>query len=202
MSKLTDSASAILAKIAEWLGMKPSQAKRIELMEQKLSTARATNADKLEALKDEISKLEHRALQKKKEADAARGDVKRLIVREIEQIFRDLDRLRGRETIITANVDRISMALSKVGELVAAQASGVEEGQLDDIALDLQEVFGQLKASDREARDLEREHYEGPERAAVDVEQRVGELEGAKETSAELSASTLKRLKELETDRA
>jgi hypothetical protein len=97
-----------------------------------------------------------------------------------------------------ANLDRISVAISKVGELAAAQASGIEEGQLDDIALDLQEVFGQLKASDREARDLENEHYVSPERVKVDVSQRIGELEGAKETSAELSDSTLKRLKELE----
>ncbi len=198
MSKLTESVSAVLAKIAEWLGMKPSQAKRLELMEQKLNAARAANADKLEALKDEIRKLEHSAVQKKKEADTARGDIKRMVVREIEQIFRDLDRLRGRETIITANLDRISVAISKVGELAAAQASGIEEGQLDDIALDLQEVFGQLKASDREARDLENERYESPERATVDVSQRVGELEGAKETPVELSDSTLKRLKELE----
>lgn len=198
MSRLTENVSAVLARIAEWLGMKPSQAKRLEILQEKLSASRAGNADKLEALKDEIRKLEHRALQKKAEADAARGDVKRLIVREIEQIFRDLDRLRGRETIIAANLDRISIALAKISELTAAQASGVEEGQLDDIALELQEVFGELKASDHEARDLERERYAGPEREAVDVSRRVGELEGTKETSAELSESTLKRLKELE----
>jgi len=198
MSKLTDTLSAVLSKFAEWLGIKSGQAKRLELMEQKLTAARAANADKLEALKDEIRKLEYRAVQKKQEADTARGDIKRMVIREIEQIFRDLDRLRGRETIITANLDRISVAISKLGELVVAQDSGIEEGQLDDIALDLQEVFGQLKASDREARDLENERYESPERATVDVSQRVGELEGAKETPVELSDSTLKRLKELE----
>jgi len=198
MSKLTETLSSILEKIAEWLGIKPSQAKRLELLEQELNAARAANADKLEALKDEIRSLEHRALQKKKEADTARGDVKRLIIREIEQIFRDLDRLRERETVLTANLERISLAISKVRVLVDAEESGMKEGQLDDIALDLQEVFAQLKASDREARDLENVRYEPLERATVDVSQRVGELEGAKETSAELSESTLKRLKELE----
>ncbi|MEW6078709.1 MAG: hypothetical protein AB1724_12910 [Thermodesulfobacteriota bacterium] len=201
MGKLNENLSAVLAKIAASLGMKPSQAKHLELMEQKLSAARAGNMDQLETLKDEIRRLENRAVQKKKESDAARGDIKRMLIREIEQTFRDLDRLKGRETIITANVDRISLALAKVHELVAAQSSGIQEGQLDDIALDLQGMFGQLKASDREARDLERESYEGPERAAMDVSQRVGELEGTKETSAELSESTLQRLKELETDR-
>ncbi len=198
MSKLTESLSAIFAKIAEWLGMKPSQAKRLELMEQKLTAARAANADKLEALKDEIRKLEQRAIRKKKEADSARGDVKRMVIREIEQTFRDLDRLRGRETIIVANLERISVAISKVREWNAAQDRGIEEGQLDDIALDLREVFDQLRTSDREVRDLENERYESPERASVDVSQRVGELEGAKETPVELSDSTLKRLKELE----
>ncbi len=64
--------------------------------------------------------------------------------------------------------------------------------------MDLQEVFGQLKAADREARDLENERYEAPERPPVDVSQRVGELEGEKETATELSDATLKRLKELE----
>lgn len=198
MSKLPETLSSILAKIAEWLGIRPSEVKRYEMMEQKLTAARAANADKLEALKDEIRKLEHRAVQKKKEADSARGDIKRMVVREIEQIFRDLDRLRGRETIITANLDRISVATSKVHEWIVSRDTGIKEGQLDDIALDLQEVFGQLKASDREARDLENERYESPERASVDVSQRVGELEGAKETPTELSEATLKRLKELE----
>lgn len=198
MSTFTDTLSSILAKFAEWLGIKPTPDKRFDLMEQKLVTARASNADKLEALKDEIRKLERRAVQKKQEADAARGDIKRMVVREIEQLFRDLDRLRGRENIIVANLDRISTAIAKIGELRAAKESGAEEGELDDLALELQEVFTSLKDADRETRDLEKESYEGPTRSSVDVTQRVGELEGEKETSAELSESTLKRLKEIE----
>ncbi len=198
MSKLTETVSDILAQLAEWIGLKSSEADKLDALEQKLIRARASNEDRLEALKDEIRTLEARVLQKKKEADAARGDIKRMIIREIEQIIRDLDRLRGRETIITANVERTSVAVAKIHELRAARDQGVKDDQLDEIALDLQEVFADLKEADRGVRELEKERYEGAERASVDVSQRVGEVEGSKVTAGEFSEATLKRLKEIE----
>jgi len=197
MSSVWENISDVVAKIAELLGIKPSEANRLEVLREKLTTSRATNVDQRETLKDEIRKLEARAKQKKTEFDAASGDIKRMVGREIESIFRDLDRLRGRENIITGNLDRISVAVSKIDELIAAKAKGVEEGQLDDIALELQDVFSDLKESDRASRDLEQEKYEAPATEPVNVEQRMAELEGVEPQGDEISEETKKRLAEL-----
>ena len=197
MSTVWENISDVVARIAQWLGMKPSESKRLEALRAKLTTSRATNVDQRETLKDEIRKLEARAKQKKKEFDGASGDIKRMVGREIEGIFRDLDRLRGRENIITGNLDRISVAVAKIDELIVAKAKGVEEGQLDDLALELQDVFADLKESDRATRDLEQERYEAPTSDPVNVEQRMADLEGTEPHVEEISEETKKRLAEL-----
>ena len=197
MSTVWENISDVVARIAQWLGIKPSESKRLEALRAKLTTSKATNVDQRETLKDEIRKLEARAKQKKKEFDGASGDIKRMVGREIEGIFRDLDRLRGRENIITGNLDRISVAVAKIDELIVAKAKGVEEGQLDDLALELQDVFADLKESDRATRDLEQERYEAPTSDPVNVEQRMADLEGTEPHVEEISEETKKRLAEL-----
>ena len=197
MSTVWENISDVVARIAQWLGIKPSESKRLEALRAKLTTSKATNVDQRETLKDEIRKLEARTKQKKKEFDAASGDIKRMVGREIEGIFRDLDRLRGRENIITGNLDRISVAVVKIDELIVAKTKGVEEGQLDDLALELQDVFADLKESDRATRDLEQERYEAPTSEPVNVEQRMADLEGTEPQVDEISEETKKRLAEL-----
>jgi len=200
MGNIPETIGEILSKLAEWLHLKPSEATRLRQVEDHLTRARADNADRLELVKEEIRALEARALKKKKEFDQARGDSKRIIGGEIERTFRELDRLHGRENIIASNMEKISITRAKLRELEAAQAQGVEEGQLDDIALELQDVFADLKVADRAAKDLERVEYEAPETAPVDVEKRMAAVGGDKEAQPELSAEAQKRLAELETE--
>lgn len=176
--------------------------KALEATEEKLEAAKRDNTDSLETLKDEIRSLEGRALQKKKELDRTQGDSKRIVVGEVERIFRELDRKRGREGVIAANLERIGVALAKVGEAKAALRAGVTEEQFDDIALEIQDLFGELREADRAARDLERETYEAPEPSPVDVEKRMAEVSGEEKAPAALSAETEKRLKQLESEEA
>jgi hypothetical protein len=195
--------SDLLSRIAQMLGLKPSEAKRMELMEQKLAASKRTNVDRLEAIKEEIRQLEGRALRKKKELDAARGESKRIIVREIEVTFGDLDRLRSKETILAQNIDRISAALAKIQDVRAAKGRGIEEEQIDEIAIDAEEAFADLKRSDRAADGLDKIQYTPREPARVDVEERMGDLsptdtEPKKATETGLSAETARRLKDLE----
>src|SRR3977135_2758037 len=110
-----------LARLAEMLGLKPSEARKMELLRDQMIATKSTNVDRIEAIKDEIRQHEARALRKKKELDAAKGDSKRLIAGEIERAFRDLDRLRGRETILARNIDRLSDAITKIEEAMAAR---------------------------------------------------------------------------------
>ena len=97
MGNFEESISAILSKLARFLGIKPTDKRRIEIMEQKLAAAKAGNVDRLEALKDKIRQFEAQVLHKKKEYESARGDSKRIVGGEIERLFRDLDRLHGQE---------------------------------------------------------------------------------------------------------
>jgi len=200
MGSFGEAISEVLSKLAQFLGIKPSEKKRVELMKQKLATAKASNVDRLEALKDKIKQLEAQALRKKKEYEAAKGDSKRIVGGEIERLFRDLDRLHGQENVIASNIERISVAQSKLEEYEAAKAKGLEEGELDDIAVELQEAFEGLKVADRASRDLERVEYQAPEVSPVNAEERMAEVAGEQETETGLSAETEKRLEQLETE--
>lgn len=199
MGSFADTVSSLLARLAELLGLKPNEDKRMHAMQAKLATAHAYNADRLEALKEQIRTLEAAALRKKKEMDAAKGDTRRIIVGEIERIFRDLDRLRGSESIITTNLEKIAVAQAKLKELVEARAQSVRQDQLDDLALDLQEAFSELRLTDRAAKDLERVEYTAPQRAPVAIDERLAQAEGGHvQPAAELSEETKRRLAALE----
>jgi len=174
--------------------------KALDGMEDKFIAARRDNEDSLHALKDEIKTLEARALQKKRELDQVHGDSKRIVVGEIERVFRELDGLRDRENVISANLERIRVAIAKVGEAKAALRAGVSEEQFDDIALEIQDLFGTLKTLDRAATDLGREKYEAPVAGKVDVDQRMAEVKGTQEGPVSLSPEAEKRLKQLETE--
>jgi len=202
MGNLGEVVSSILSKFAQFLGIKPSDKRRTELMKQKIATAKARNIDRLEGLKDKIRQFEARVLRKKKEYEAAKGDSKRVVGGEIERIFRDLDRLQGQENVIVSNIERISVAQAKLEEYEAAQATGLDEGEVDDIALELQEAFEGLRVADRASRDLERVEYQTPEVSPVDTETRMAEVAGEQETTTGLSSVTEKRLKALEADEA
>jgi hypothetical protein len=199
MSSLWEAVQEFLARI---FGGSDTQRrlKVLDAMEEKFASARRDNEDSVHALKDEIRVLEARALQKKKEHDLARGDSKRVIAGEIERTFRELDRLHGREKVIAANLDRIGLASAKVAVAKVALNAGVTEDQFDDIALELQTLFGQLRESDRAARDLEQEEYRAPQASHVDVEKRMAEVAGSEKTSDGLSPETEQRLKQLETE--
>ncbi len=202
MGDFRDSISAKLSRLTGIIGLKSSDKRRIEQMEHKLSVARAGNLDRLQAIKEKIRDLEGQALMKKQELDSARGDSKRIIAGEIERLFRDLDRLQGREKIIAANMDRISIAQVKLEEYSDARESGLSEDDLDEIALDLQVSFDDLNTADKAMKDLSKVIYEPPQAERVDAEARMAEVSGENETTAGLTTETEKRLKELEKDTA
>jgi len=190
----------ILAKLATWLRLKPSEEDRLKEMEEQLASARADNEDRLDELKKEAVRLENRLRQQHQQYKQARGATKRIIAREIELTVRELDRTSGREKILTSSLEKISIAQAKLQELMAARAEGVSEDVIDDIGLDLQEALEAVRTTDRAAINLERETYEPPQRTPVDVEQQVAELERgeSEENVAQLSPEAQRRLKELE----
>ena len=200
MESLAETIRSVLSKLAQCLGIKPTEEQRLYLTEERLARARADNVDRLEQVKEEVRKLEARALRKKQEYDAAQGPLKRIAARELEQVFRDLDRVEGRERIILRNIEKLSVAQAKLEELKVARAEGLGEDLLDDLALDLEEALDALKAADRATRDLEETKYVAPESQSVDVEKRMTELVSPEDAGVRLPEAARERLARLEAE--
>jgi len=191
--------SDFLSKLLEILHIKKSTDRRMAEMEKNLRGARSGNEDRLQDLKAEIRRLEAQALQKKKEFDEARGDSKQVVAGEIERVIRERNKLRDRATIISTNIERLATALAKIEEWQAAKASGLVGGELDDIAVEVQDKFDDLEISDSAARDLDRVSYKAPEREHVDVERETTSMKEPQKAADVLPPDILKDLKELET---
>ena len=202
MGRIGEAIRSVLANIAKFLRIIPSDERRVEFMDRKLAVAKAKNVDRLDALKHTIKQIEAEVLLKKKEYESARGDSKRIAGGEIERLFRDLDGLRGQERVIFSNIERISVAQAKLAEYKDAQQKGLEEGELDDIAVGLEDAFEGLKTADRASRDLDRIQYESRESKSIESEKRMAEVAGERETTTGLSPETEKRLKQLDTEEA
>jgi hypothetical protein len=200
MSSFTEAISAVLSGLAQFLGIKPSPIRRIEEMDRKLAAAKASNIDRLEALKEKVKQLEAQIITKKKEYDKAKGYSKQIVGGEIQRLFREIDSLPEEEKVITGNINRISVAKGKIVSLKTSLDKGIEEDELDDIAIEVRQVFDELKAADIALGDLERVKYQPVETKPVNTEKRVSELAEEQETTTSLPPEIEKRLKELETE--
>jgi len=184
---------------------KPNSTKR---MMGKLRVTKATNESKLEDLKDQIRDLTERAREKKREYDAETArHLKRIIAGEINRLLDQLDRFKNREIIIERNLNQTILLIEKNQELESAELRGVSEEDMDELAIDLEDVFADMKDTDRAVKELEKVAYQ-PERAKeTNIEERMAELEldgqpeaGGKETDEDLVEETQLRLKELDLD--
>lgn len=190
-----------LASILEFFGIKKSDTAKYRRLKEKLLETKAAYVDRLESLKDRIQALERKALDKKREFDTAKGRIKQVVAGEIDRLFKELDRSKENEAIIGQNIDKANIAISKLDSIEDAERPGISEDVFDELAVELQDIFADLKRTDRAAKDLENVQYEAPETSRVDAESRTAELEEpsetTKETAGELPRSTVQRLKEL-----
>jgi hypothetical protein len=198
MSEFSDFFSTVTNRLAHGLGLKASDKQQLTQWKAHLAQSKADNHDALEKLKEEIQQVEQRIRLKKTKFDQAHGLTQKMIGREIEQVFRELDRKEKQADIVLSGIEANSLALDKVGELERALERGFKEGQLDAIAVQLEDTFAEVQQADNALKDLEKVGYRAPETASVDVEQRTRELEGTKPAKAALSEATLARLKQLE----
>lgn len=191
-----------LGDFFEWLfrlfGIKDSDEKKYKKLEDKLRAHKAANVDRLEGLKEEIGRLEKRALAKKKEYDDARGETKHIIANEIKRLFSQLDQLRDRDKIIGSNIRKLDLAVAKIGEARDAQAQGIDQDILDEIALDLEDLFKDLEDVDKAAEDLKDISYEPPEEETLKATESVAEEELVRDEAALLPDELEERLKNLE----
>jgi hypothetical protein len=199
MGKTGESLRELLAQAATVLGLKPSEARKIELIQQQLRAEKARYNDRLDDHKDEIRRLESIAMRKKREMDSARGETKRLIAREIEQLLRERNGLREKSSLWFSRIEKISLLQRKLelaAEVEAAEKMDIEE--MADIAVDrMEELIDIEKASDKATEQLEKVKYEEPRREKIDVMGEMGAVEGSADESL-LSDDAMKDLAELE----
>ncbi|MFO7905330.1 MAG: hypothetical protein ACQESR_02315 [Planctomycetota bacterium] len=204
--------SDTLAKLLELLGVRNSEKKKFQRMEQSLREKRAINDERLDALKDQIGLVERKVLAKKREYETARGDTKRIVGGEIERLFKELDRSRGQEDVLARNLEQIGLGLAKLAEIKAALDSGVDEGVFDELALELQDIVGELKVGDQAAKDLAAVQYAPTGTESVDIDARMAALEADAPASQiatanrqprapeGLSQESLERMRELDSE--
>ncbi|MFC1762209.1 hypothetical protein ACFL6U_09015 [Planctomycetota bacterium] len=190
-----------LANILEYLGIKQSEAAKYKKMKEVLIEKKAGYVDQLESLKDKIMTLQRKLREKESEYNNAKGRIREIVTGEIQRLFKDLDRTKESEAIIGQGIEKASLTISKVESIILAKHDGVEEEVFDELIVDLQEDFAELKRTDRAAKDLESVRYDAPPETSMEVESRMAELESSaastKESAGELPQSTVQRLREL-----
>ncbi len=202
MGSLGESMQDLLARVATSLGIKDSEARRLEKVIDRLAAEKQRYADKIDDLKDEIERLEAQALKKKKRMDAARGESKRIIGREIEQILVERKSLREREGLLFNRQRKVILLLSKFE--LASHATELEKQSLPedlpDEAMDLMEdLIAEEKSSDKVHDQLEKRRYEEPKRAPeVDVAAELAGITGESEADTGLSKEFMDELDALE----
>ncbi len=200
MNTLPDLVRAVLAKLAEFLGLRKSEQARLEAQRRALLGLRRTLNDELDNLKTDIHVLEQRALKLKQEFDQTKGEGKRVIIEQIELAREELDGQKGRQDILVSRISNVNTALAKLDELEAARKRGVGQEVLDDIAVDLDGALADLKDEDKAARDLKRVQYQR-ERKPVTETVRPEAMDVVEPPAKEaLSEDTAKWLKQLETE--
>lgn len=198
MDNLTELVGTVTARLAQGLGLKPSDVQRLKSHAAALEQNQRDTQDRWEALKEEIRRIEGRLMKKKGEYEAAHGLVRKMVGEEIEQLFAQLDRKSDQMRLVSRNASAIAMTLDKLRELEHASADGVKEGQLDEISDRLEGAVAELKQADTAISDLERVGYKGREGAKADVEGRLSEYTDRKVSEDPLSSGTIERLKQLE----
>lgn len=195
---------ALLGKLAENLkrgvGLAPSDVQRLRLWEDKASSSRTNDEDRLAALKEDIARVEHRLRRKKDEFDKANGLTKRIVAREIEQCARELQPYERAAMIILANVDASASLLAKIRELRLLMDRSIGEDQLDDVAVKLEEVIREAEQADRALADLQKVQYRVADPGEPDVEQSLKQVTGPKAEGAYFSKETQELLNQLEAE--
>jgi len=179
-----------ISRILRRLGSPRHSKKARQDLRESLLRSRQDAEDELDQLKVDVSKAESKAVAKNAEMKDASGSVQRIVRREIELIFRDVDRMRGREEIVAGKLERLSSAIAKLDELSAGQEAVLEEDLFYELSLSLREMYSDLEGADLAREDMERQEYEAAI-PAIDVDTRLAELVGQDVTVEDAGDSAL-----------
>jgi len=191
-----------LSQFAEKLGLVESEKKQMQALEKQLADDKACNINLLEELKYKIKQLESQALKKKKEYDSTLSkDLKQIIAQEIEQIFHEIDLFNEKINMIMSNIERISKQQMKLEAEKASVFKGLEEDDIDRIAIMHEQTVEQLETIDRASLDLDKIAYKRPGKEREISEHEINQHFVNKNNGKEaISKDSLERLKMIDTD--
>ena len=178
MGSRLEGGRGVFGRLLDRMRLHPTAETRVRALRENLLQERRNAADQLESLKRDIRQSETQVLKKQAEFDSASGDLKTIVRREIEGLFRNIDRMKTRASIIARQIENISATLGKVEERVLADSakSSVTEESLDELAVELEEAYAELQVNDRAVRELESVTFDASKLEPLDVDSRLAEL--------------------------
>ncbi len=198
---MRDLISSVLSNAVLGLKLKPTEREKLRTWKTDLELAQRDNHDRLQNFKDELRKLEARALKLHDErAREKSGVLKKVVTRELEQVCLELAQKEGRMDVLFENLKRQAGALDKIAELEEALHRGVSEAQADDLALDLEDAFSELERADAAMRGAGDVSYRKTEAGKVDVEKQVREIRGEPPVLSPAANSVMARLRRPKAD--
>ena len=200
LNQMNELLGSLAARAAQGLGLKPTEREQLRQWRGGLEQELRNSHDAWEGMKEEIRRLEARLLKKKAEHDAAHGAIKDMVAQEIEHLFTQMDRKQSEITLLLRNQEAITLTLDKMRELEVAKASGVQEGQLDTLAVHLEDTLEQTQQADAALEGLKQVTYQRRAKEGMDVEARLANLDQAQKKTSGLSSRAQERLAQLEKD--
>ncbi len=166
-------------------------------IEQKLRAMKIENVNNFDELKKKIQHLEAKIVRKKTEYDTSRGSVKQMVMLEIEQMFKELDSLKQNQLILNRNINKITQEISKLEQIRDSGLQGLNQEEIDQLALNLEDNFSKLQELDLVSKDLERVIYHHKEENQSELLERLSAFAEAPVLEQEALISHTHRLKDL-----
>ena len=161
MGNVSESLADVLAKLAEWLHLKPSEERRLKNERETYILEERNCWDELERVKEEIPRLENAALKLREEIERAHGLGRRIAIRQLQSTHKKLKHIEPLTTILIEGAESYELAARKIDEIIRAMRMQVDEDKLDDLNLELEDLRDRQKDRDRAREELERTVYEG-----------------------------------------
>lgn len=138
-----------MAKVLERIGLKGSDLKKQKAKKQQLREQKALNIDAIEEIKDKIIAIEDMIKRKNRQMKKTTGIRKRMLKDEIIRFFKEIDTIvADEEKLLSANIDKINVTLSKYRITDIIENLSLNEADLEDLANELEDSKDIKNATD------------------------------------------------------
>lgn len=140
-----------LANLAKQGGI---DVKRLRKLKEKYSIARRDYNDIVNDALEQIQILEGKAVRLKREYDNASKRQKSSVASKIERIFQRMDAEQKKVDVANSNIGGLNQAIDKIDQIIIAAGRKASEEELDEVAVQGEEVAEDTEAFLEAAEDL------------------------------------------------